>query len=239
MHRLDRLQRRDAAGADRPDGFIGDGQPVGACAFGQRGEQLGSDHFVGIARIAHGERFAHAQDHLHARGMGGDRLGGDISVGLAARLAPFAMAGDDPGRPRLDQHLGRQRAGIGAAQFHMAVLGADEGRALQLRPGHDQRGRQAKPDFHRRMLRGELADRLHLVEMRAHPVHLPVADHQLAPAHRSKSPCDYCCTCPQRVPTACTASPGSAFRQSSRWTAMQHLSRPSATAALAAGSIRP
>jgi len=33
------------------------------------------------------------------------------------------------------------------------------------------------------MRRRHATDRFHFVEMRAHPVHLPVADNQLAPAH--------------------------------------------------------
>ena len=237
MHGRDRLHAGDAARADRPDGFIGDRQPVRRRAFGQRSEQLVRDDLFGATGIAHCDRFPHAQDDVDPRLVRGDGLGRDIGIGFAARLAPFAMAGDDPGGAGFRQHLGRERSGIGAADIHMAVLRADEGGAAPFRPRHDERGGQAQPDFHRRMRRRDPADRLDLIQMRPHPVHLPVADNQLSPVHPRNSSVIIAArsACARRRRIIMRRLQDACGRWQMRWTGIAHLSSPS----LAAAPLRP
>ena len=112
MDRRDIARSRRAAGADRPDRFIGDDQIVDT--VGQRSGQLAADARLRLPGIAFRPGFANADDDRQSGGTGGDGFGAHIGIGLAIVGAALAMADDDEAGAAIDEHVGRDAAGMGA-----------------------------------------------------------------------------------------------------------------------------
>lgn len=186
MHRGDILHRRDPAGADRPDGFVGDDEQ--ACISGRyRACDLAGHDLFGLAGIALFLGFADADDRGEPVALRRFRLALHIGVGLTVIGAPFAMADDHAACACFLEHRRGEAAGMGAAVFGMAILRADRqaGRAGAGR--RDERRRRADRDIDPRMRGGGLGHAIEFGEMRAIAVHLPVARDELPARHVSVS----------------------------------------------------
>ena len=116
-----------AAGADRPDGFIGDddaGDFFGRHA-GQTAAELGGENFGFAACIALFEGLADTDDGLETTGEGCVDFFVNQRVGLAENLAAFAVAQNHEADEKLAQHGGADLAGEGARHFEIHILRAE------------------------------------------------------------------------------------------------------------------
>ena len=91
----------------------------------KRRAELPFDRRNRVAGFAHGQRFADAQDDEQAGLEPRLRLGPDMLVALALRLAPFGVPDDDDRRPGIGEHRRRDAAGMGAGFGVVNVLGSD------------------------------------------------------------------------------------------------------------------
>ncbi len=115
VHRLRLLRRRGLAGADGPDGLVGDDDLADAVAVDvDHGGQLALDDFFGLPGFALCQRFADADDGRDAVRQRGGGLGGHQLVGLAVVLAALRMADDGVAHAEVLQHGRRLLAGEGA-----------------------------------------------------------------------------------------------------------------------------
>lgn len=113
----------DLAGADGPDGLVGDDDlgPVGA-DLGLEGVELLGDDGDGLAGLALLERLAAAPDDAQPA-VGGDLgLGRDHLVRLAQDRATLAVAQDRPGHVAVLELLHRDLARVGAVGLVVDVL---------------------------------------------------------------------------------------------------------------------
>ena len=168
-----------AAGADRPDGFVGDDGVPGAGAVGDRARKLARDHIQRLAAVALRLGLAHADDGGQARLVRGLRLGGDGGVILGMVGAAFGMAHDHVFRARVGQLRGGEVAGMRAVRVGMAVLSADRHRLARDPRDHgvDQRRGRADQDLAVAILTQK---RVEFGQRRQRSVHLPVAGGKLA-----------------------------------------------------------
>jgi hypothetical protein len=139
VDRGDLVQCRGAAGADRPARLIGQGQPFGRGAVGQRLLDLRLDDPLGAPGVALGLGLAAAQDHLQPMPPRRRRLGPGVVAGLVLVGPALRMADDGQGRPGLDQHRRRDAAGMRALVGLMDVLRPDRQRPRHRRGRRDQR----------------------------------------------------------------------------------------------------
>ena len=95
------LGRRGLAGADRPDGLVGDHEAGSSPAANASASTWRLSTSLGLARLALGlERLADARDHAEARVERGARAPRDRLVGLAEVLAALGVADDRAVRRR-------------------------------------------------------------------------------------------------------------------------------------------
>ena len=93
VHRRYIVDRGNPPGADRPDRFIGHGDPRRiALAARQRAFELGFDHRFGLARVTLRLGFADADDHIESGGDRGIGLFLDHGVAFTVHRAAFAVA---------------------------------------------------------------------------------------------------------------------------------------------------
>ena len=129
------LGRRGLAGADRPDGLVGDHEAV--VIAGREGDRLDLDleHELGVPRLALLERLADAGDHARARPRARRAARrATVSSRLAEELAPLRVADERALHAELEQHLGRDLARVGAARLPVHVLGVDRPSASRRLP---------------------------------------------------------------------------------------------------------
>ena len=169
-----------AAGADRPDRFVGDDQLHVAAKLRDGMGELEQDLLDMAAGDALLLDFADAQYGLQARGESGLGLGADDRVALMMVGAALGMADDDQLRARLDEHRSGDVAGMGAARLRVAILGADRQAAGTRHGERDQRKRRADGDVHSGRLPRGGGDGGEFGQSRAAAVHLPVAGDELA-----------------------------------------------------------
>ena len=150
MDGLGLLGRGGLAGADGPDGLIGND---GALHFigGQADEtffHLLSDDGFGRAGFAVSQSFADADDRLEADGEGFFEFLVDGLVRFAEILAAFRVTDDDVFSAGFHEHFAAHFAGIGAGSFPIHILGADfDVRAFQ-NVGHGfDRGEDGANDY--------------------------------------------------------------------------------------------
>ena len=115
------------AGADGPDGLIGDDHAAHLVLgqAGQGGLHLIGDQLLGDAQLPLTQALAHADDGLQAGLQGGLDLLVDGEVGLVVVLAALGVADDDVLGAHVLEHLGGDLAGIGAGGLVVAGLAAD------------------------------------------------------------------------------------------------------------------
>ena len=101
------------AGADGPDGFVGDDDAAGVFDVGQAGFKLASDYGFGCALSTLAEGFADAEDGYEAGVDGGFHFLSDYVVALAHEVATLGVADDDVLAESLE-HGGGDFAGEGA-----------------------------------------------------------------------------------------------------------------------------
>ena len=183
MH-LGGLGRRGVdTGADRPHRLVGEHAAGhgGRLETGQPGPELALDGREREALPALLGRLAHAEHRRQAVPERGGDLAVDLLVGLAHLVPALGVPAEHEATAQLEQHGGRDLAGVGAGRLVVAVLGAERDRAA----GHDladgrQRGeRRAQHDLHAsRALEPDADGRGERAGLRQQAVHLPVADHE-------------------------------------------------------------
>ena len=115
------------AGADGPDGLVGDDnilQLVSGHAI-QRDLDLHTDQLLGHALLTLVEALADADDGLQAAGQRSLGALVDGLVGLGKVLAALAVADDDILNAEVGQHIGRDLAGESTRLLEVDILGAD------------------------------------------------------------------------------------------------------------------
>ena len=136
------LGRGGFAGADGPDGLVGDDDGCGGFG-GDAGEGAGDlrlEHLFGFAGFALGENFADADDGNDAVLERGVQLLVDDFVGLGEVLAALGVADERVGSADGDELADGGFAGVGAFFGEVDVLAADgDVRALG---GFNHRGQQ-------------------------------------------------------------------------------------------------
>src|SRR6476659_5472215 len=123
-HLLRVVGGRDLAGADRPDGLVGDDDRRGLF-LGHAVEvlaQLRDDVLDLTALLAHVEPLAAAEDRRQAVGVCRLDLRVDHRVGLGVPFASLAVSHGDVGAPELGQEGARDVAGVGAGRVRRQVL---------------------------------------------------------------------------------------------------------------------
>ena len=127
MDLLRLLGSSDLAGADSPDGLVGDDHllpGVGAGAEGgAEGVELAGNDGQGVAGLALGQGLAAAPDDADAAVEGELGLGGDVGVALAQDGAPLRVAQDGPGDVAVLELRHADLAGEGAVGLVEYVLG--------------------------------------------------------------------------------------------------------------------
>src|SRR5258706_440181 len=184
------LGRRVAAGADRPDRFVGDRHACLAVARTEGGLELARDDRHRVAGLALLQRFTNAQDRLEIGGEGRGHLLARLLVRLAKNMAPFGVADERQAGACLLGERPRDRAGEGALGFPVDVLRSRQDVSMAgdtLRDCLERNGRREEPD---RSFVGDLTGRKERAQVlaglyRAH-VHLPVAREDERP-HASSS----------------------------------------------------
>lgn len=116
----------DLAGADGPDGLVGDDDlgPVRADLGLEGGELLGDD-VDGLAGLTLLERLATAPDDADAVVGGVLGLGGNDLVGLVEDCSALAVAQDGPGGTGVLELLDGDLTGVGTVGLVVDVLGGD------------------------------------------------------------------------------------------------------------------
>ncbi len=119
-----RLGRRGSL-PDRPDGLVGDDDPVevGAGELSEAALELGRDHRSGGIRRP-GRSLADTDDRDEVPAQRRPDLGRDDRIGLAVIAASLGVADLDVAAAEIDEHRGGHVAGVGAAIFRMDVLAA-------------------------------------------------------------------------------------------------------------------
>src|SRR5699024_10208169 len=134
---------RGLAGADGPDGLVGDDHVGHLLGGGVPQGDLGlhPDQLLGDALYPLRQAVVDAADGLQAGVQGGQGPLVHGLVGLGEVLAALGVAHDDVLHAQVHQHVGADLAGVGAGLFKVDVLGAhvDVG-ALGLGHGGDQVG---------------------------------------------------------------------------------------------------
>src|SRR3954466_8318162 len=182
MHRRNVCAGRRLAGADRPDGFIGDHRVGRGGRERHAALDLAGADMIMRAVLALALGFADADDGGEPRAPGVLGLGRHIGVALAVIVAPLAMAHDYIGGAGVPQHLGRDIAGKGAARFGVAILAAQRESTLH-RPRRlgNERERRADQHLARQRLRRQQRLQLRKLDQAGRQaVHLPVSSHQWA-----------------------------------------------------------
>ena len=135
------------AGADGPDGLVGDGEAGRKVDAGEGAAGLADEDFVGLAFFALALGLADAEDGAQAGGKGGLQLLVHRLVGLAEVGAALGVADDD----ELDEALEHGRAdfaGVGALRLPVQVLRADlDGAALQRVGDEGEEGERRAGDL--------------------------------------------------------------------------------------------
>ncbi len=174
------------AGADGPDGFVGDDR-FDQLLLGEAGEaaaDLGLEDGLGLAGFAFGEGFTDADDGFEGGGVGGEGLAGDEGVGLFLVLAAFGVAEDDVADGEFLEHDGGDFSGVGADPVFAHVLGPEADVAVEDGLGDSGEGGEGGADDDIDFLDGgefafEAADEVE--GLGGGFVHLPIAgDDQLA-----------------------------------------------------------
>ncbi len=115
-----------AAGADRPDRFVGDDRfldlLVGETV--QRTAELRCENRLDLAGIALFERLADAENRGHQSSVSGVQLAVDQGVGLAEELPAFAVSQHDETHEERAEHRGADLAGESACGLEVHVLRA-------------------------------------------------------------------------------------------------------------------
>ena len=127
MDLLSLVGGRGLAGADRPNGLIGDNElvAVGGGNVLKTDVHLALDDFIELSGFALFERFADADDSCKTGGDDGARTLIDGLVGLAEVLTALGVSDDDVLSAGIEKHSGGNFARIGALLFPMGVLGSD------------------------------------------------------------------------------------------------------------------
>lgn len=126
MDLLGLLSSGDLAGANGPDGLVGNDDlgPVRADLGLEGGELLGDD-VDGLAGLTLLERLATAPDDADATVGGELGLGGNNLVRLVEDCSALAVAQDGPGGTSVLQLLDRDLTGVGTVGLVVDVLGGD------------------------------------------------------------------------------------------------------------------
>jgi len=115
----------DLAGANGPDGLVGDDDLAPVLDLLGDGGKLGNDDLHGLAGLALLEGLAAAQDDADAAVNGGLGLVGDEGVGLLEDDAALAVAEEGPGDVGVLELGDGDLAGEGAVGLVEDVLGGD------------------------------------------------------------------------------------------------------------------
>ena len=94
---------------------------------------LDLEHELHVARLPLLQRLTDAGDHAEAGLERGTRSSRDARIRLPEELPALGMADEGPLDTKLDEHLGRDFAGVGAARLPVHVLGVDRAAALDGR----------------------------------------------------------------------------------------------------------
>ena len=105
---------RGQAGADGPDGLVGDHQIGGVGAVRDRALHLPSDNVQRLAALTFRFRLADAHDGDQPGAEGRDRLGLHHNVDLGMVGPTFGVADDDVGQTEILEHFRRNVARVGA-----------------------------------------------------------------------------------------------------------------------------
>ena len=145
------LGRGGLAGADRPHRLVGDHEPL-VLAGGERDRlDLDLEHELGVAGLALLQRLADAGDHAEPGFERGARAAGDGLVALAEQLPTLRVADERALDAELEQHLGRDLAGVGALRLPVHVLRVDRAAALDRGRERDERRAEDDVDAVRRL----------------------------------------------------------------------------------------
>lgn len=125
VHILGLLRGGDLAGANGPDGLVGDDDAGPVADLGLEGGELLADDGNGLAGLALLERLAAAPDDADAVLGGVLCLGGDELVGLLENGAALRVAEDGPVDLGVEELRDGQLASEGAVGLVVDVLGGD------------------------------------------------------------------------------------------------------------------
>lgn len=125
MDLLGLLGGGDLAGADGPDGLVGDDDLAPVGDLGLQGGELGGDDVEGLAGLALLQALAAAPYDADAVLGGVLGLGGHDLVALAEDRSSLRVAEDGPVDAAVLEVLDRDLAGEGAVRLVVDVLGGD------------------------------------------------------------------------------------------------------------------
>ena len=144
------LGRGGGAGADGPDGLVGDDEGVGFFLgeVGEGGAHLGHQGVGGVAFLAVGEHFAEAEHGDDVIAAGGLDLEVDVLVGFVSVEASLGVAEKDVGGADGGEHGGRGLAGVGAfaEPVHGLGAGGEAGVDDGVADGGERGGRREEDD---------------------------------------------------------------------------------------------
>ena len=123
MHLLGLLAGGDLAGADGPDGLVGDDDLGPVLDLVSDGVELADDDVDGLVGLALLERLADAEDDREILGECGGGLLGDVGVRLAKEGAALRVTEDDPGDGGVLDLRDRDLTGEGTRGLVVGVLG--------------------------------------------------------------------------------------------------------------------
>lgn len=132
MDLLGLLGGGDLAGADGPDGLVGDDDLAPVGDLGLQGGELGGDDVEGLAGLALVQALAATPYDADAVLGGVLGLGGHDLVALAEDRSPLRVAQDGPVDAAVLEVLDRDLAGEGAVWLVEDVLGGDADVLLDL-----------------------------------------------------------------------------------------------------------
>src|ERR1043166_8393908 len=100
------FRRRIAAGADRPDRFVGEDRIIDffVCQTGKTASGLALEYSVGLLGFTFFERFSQADNRVQMGGKSGFDALVDRLVGFAEKLSALAVSDNDVTAVQIAQH---------------------------------------------------------------------------------------------------------------------------------------